>query len=514
MRITFFAAETTSFFANVGSNTQTHMTLMSPTVAVASDGSDLYTLNIMTGAATLVGYEKRDTSTIVHMEASRNRGSFYFVQNGVGLRYSLPNFQYMNWYGEASALAITEAVDGQLVWITYPSFMIAYRKDTESVFTTVSYPVAGVAMASMCVHSSYPNRLFVAGRVTGGVFGFRSYNTQTGAWTTILTDPASINRCTFTPDGNFVFLTTSSSIFVYSMTDANWQRIYSGTVNGLVVDPSANFILMAQHLKSVHKQTTLIQDPRNCGPGLYSLNTGLQSAADCQTCPAGSVCFSGSNISQCAPGSFSSSLGLRIQAQCSVCPAGSYCVGGTANQVCPLGSYSLATGITRLVDCGRCPAGFYCPNTTVIKACPANTNSPQGSSDLGQCTCDAGYKCEVTKVVHAEVTLPISVVDFEALRQQYIQAVAAAAGVLPSQVIIVSVTTASGTSGRRLFGLDGFTEIHTSIYNSIYEQKPHLALKSLQQELKARGLPRHQQNIKITLHHEVKGSSKALATRK
>ena len=112
-------------------------------------------------------------------------------------------------------------------------------------------------------------------------------------------------------------------------------------------------------------------------------------------------------------------------------------------------------------------------------------------------------------MVHAEVTLPITITDFETLRHAYINAVAAAAGVAPSQVIIVSVTSKLPT-GRRLLSGTEFAEIHTSIYGSKHIAQPALALLSLQRHLLVRGLPRHESNVKIVLHHEVTGSRKTL----
>jgi hypothetical protein len=135
--------------------------------------------------------------------------------------------------------------------------------------------------------------------------------------------------------------------------------------------------------------------------------------------------------------------------------------------------------------------------------------SPPGSSDHGSCTCNAGFRCDVTKVVHAEVTLPITIADFEPLRQAYINAVAAAAGVEPSQVIIVSVTSKTPT-GRRLLSMGEFAEVHTSIYGSKHIAKPTLALLTLQRHLKVRGLPRHESDLKVVLHNEVTGSKKTL----
>jgi hypothetical protein len=326
----------------------------------------------------------------------------------------------------------------------------------------------------------------------------------------VSTTLTSLNKCTFTPDGNFVVLTAITGTWLYSMTDGTFTKMYTGQINGIVVDPQSKFVLLARQQVGIYKQPVVIQDARNCGPGLFSTNGGLSSAAQCETCPAGSLCPGGANITQCTAGSFSAAAGLRTQGQCTACPAGSYCTGGTANALCPLGSYSLATSLTRVVDCGLCPAGFYCANTTAIVACPSNTFSPSGSSDLASCTCNAGYKCEVTKVVHAEVTLPISVIDFEALRQAYIEAVAAAAGVDPSQVVIVSVTS-STPGGRRLLSAREYAEVHTSIYGSRHIAQPHLALVTLQRHLEIRGLPRHESNLKITLHHEVSHSIKARA---
>jgi len=516
MRITLQSMRSPTFWANVGGNSLTMLTLASATTAIASDGSNLYRLGIDVNSTLLLDYDKRGNDPLTHISTALSQDSIYFVQGGLSFRFSLPILEFMNSYGDAGALGITEASDGGRVWVTYPTYMVSYRKDTESIQTTVSYPVPSVSIAAPCVHPAHPNKIFVAGRVTAGVFGFKSYDTVTRTWATLLDDPSAVVRCNFAPNGQFVFLTTTSSVFVFSMTESTLDRIYLGTTNGMLVDPLAGFVLVARQGGNVQRQRILIEDARNCGPGRYNINGGLQSVAECLNCPAGSLCPSGSNITQCRPGTFSLSTGLREQGQCTNCPAGSFCVGATARQLCPLGSYSLATGVTRVQDCGRCPAGFWCPNATVLRTCPPNTNSPAGSSDLGQCTCNAGYRCEVTKVVHAEVTLPISVADFNALRLQYIQAVAAAAGVSVSQVVIVSVTSATSSTGgarRRMLSAGEMVEIHTSIYNSQFNDKPHLALASLQRHLKLRGLPAHQPTIRVTLHNEVKSSSKALEVR-
>jgi hypothetical protein len=119
----------------------------------------------------------------------------------------------------------------------------------------------------------------------------------------------------------------------------------------------------------------------------------------------------------------------------------------------------------------------------------------------------------VVQVVHAEVTLPISIADFAALQAQYIAAVAAAAGVDPSQVIIVSITDGVGGGGRRLLNLGGgppsrmSVEIHTSIYGSAHTGAPHRALRDLDAQLVRAGLPAQSRTIQVFLHREVKGAA-------
>jgi hypothetical protein len=223
-------------------------------------------------------------------------------------------------------------------------------------------------------------------------------------------------------------------------------------------------------------------------------------------CPAGSLCPGGANITTCHAGTFSVSTGLREQGQCSPCPAGYFCLGGTDQELCPLGSYSLTAGLSTPTACSACPQGFYCTNTTVILACPSNTNSPAGSSDLGSCSCNAGYKCQITKVVHAEVTLPISVSEFATLQSAYRLAVAAAAGVDPSQIVIVSVTSVSPSGNRRLLSDRTFTEVHTSIYNSKYNASPHKALVTLNTHLARAGL--QHSGVRVTLHEEVQKANR------
>jgi hypothetical protein len=508
MRVVVSLTGAPTLLTSVNTNLQSFMTLMSSTQAIVSEGSALYRMNIATGVATNLNYPAVESLSYSHIEASRDRTSLYLVQTSI-YRVSLPALELQNQYLATNPTGVVEGLDGSTIWVTQSDGLAKFNMVTENLAATIPYP-AGISSvtASPCVHASYPDVVYVAGKAATGTFGFRSYRISTGAWSVVSTTLTSLNKCTFTPDGNFAVLTAITGTWLYSIADGTFVKMYTGQINGVIVDPQSQFVLLARQQVGVYKQFVTIQDARNCGPGLFSASGGLASAAQCETCPAGSLCPGGSNITQCLAGTFSATTGLRSQGQCTACQAGMYCTGGTHTELCPLGSYSLAPSLTRVVDCGLCPAGFYCPNTTVIVACPANTFSPSGSSDLASCTCNAGYKCEVTKVVHAEVTLPISVVDFEALRQAYINAVAAAAGVDPSQVIIVSVTSSS-PGGRRLLANRQFAEVHTSIYGSKHIANPLMAVATLQRHLKIRGLPRHESNIKVTLHHEVSHSMKA-----
>jgi hypothetical protein len=123
--------------------------------------------------------------------------------------------------------------------------------------------------------------------------------------------------------------------------------------------------------------------------------------------------------------------------------------------------------------------------------------------------CNAGFKCDVIQVVHAEVTLQMTVSDFYAVQTAYINAVAAAAGVNPSQVVIVAVTSAI-TPGRRrrLLSSEMNAQVHTSIYNSNHNAAPHRALETLNVNLLKQGLKEHL-GVKVSLHKEVRSSMKA-----
>jgi hypothetical protein len=506
MRVTATLIGSAVLTTSIGDNSQSSLALVSPTEVIVSEGSALHRVDITSNIAVRVEFISIESSPYVHIEMSRDKTSMYLVQSSV-YKVLMPAFDLQTQYVINGPTGVAEGLDGTTLWVTGTDGLTRFGITSEGAVDTAPYPPGVTSVtAGMCVHESYPDFVFLAGKASAA-FGFRKFQVSTRTWSVVTSAISSLNKCTFTPDGNFALLTNLAGTWLYSMAEGTYAKIFTGQVNSVIVNQ--NTIMLARQSFGVYHLVTRIDDPRNCGPGMFSASRGLTAASQCETCPAGSICPGGANNTLCAPGTFSASTGLRSQGQCSACSAGRYCTGGTAAQLCPLGSYSLATHLTSVFECTVCPAGFYCPNSTAIVVCPSNTMSPRGSSDHGSCTCNAGFRCDVTKVVHAEVTLPITIADFEPLRQAYINAVAAAAGVDPSQVFIVSVT-AKAPTGRRLLSVGEFAEVHTSIYGSKHIAKPAAALLTLQRHLVVRGLPPHESNMYVALHHEVTGSKKTL----
>ena len=207
----------------------------------------------------------------------------------------------------------------------------------------------------------------------------------------------------------------------------------------------------------------------SCGYGFYSPAV----SSNCTICPTGTMCNSSTTPSPipCGAGSYQPSTGASF---CSTCPVGQYCdsqttavptncaagtynpsPGGPSNTsciVCATGTYSLTIGSS--TNCPTCAANSYCTNPTTIAPCPTHTASVSGSSSLLQCQCVPGYSCAYTKRITAVVTLNTSLTNFNGnvggVQTSFLAAVASAAGVTPSQVVINNVASSGGS--RRLLG--------------------------------------------------------------
>jgi hypothetical protein len=178
----------------------------------------------------------------------------------------------------------------------------------------------------------------------------------------------------------------------------------------------------------------------------------LQSAGQCDICPAGVACLAGTGGGQppvpcgagyyCPPGTqfatqfacpmgrFSSGTNLQASTNCTVCPAGSFCSGGQitisgacrqgfycpqgtgrANDYpCFAGTFSSRTDLQAADQCSPCPVGSYCPvGSSATTQCPAgtytnvtNTASAGSAASLTSfpacTTCPAGFYCPLGSV--------------------------------------------------------------------------------------------------------------------
>ena len=202
-------------------------------------------------------------------------------------------------------------------------------------------------------------------------------------------------------------------------------------------------------------------------------NTWSDSNAGCQLCPPwsssrggtgplGCMCMGGLYLYQ-SPGAG--------QLSCMICPAGKYssgttntciaCPPGTYNggqaaaacTPCPPGTYGTADGFISASQCTPCPADKVCSDASTMEPCPTNTHSPPGSTSMRACVCDYGFDCTYTKAVKGKVLLPFPIEEFdEAKRQSFINAMAAAAGVSPDRIKIISVTKFTPSVSTREVG--------------------------------------------------------------
>ena len=222
----------------------------------------------------------------------------------------------------------------------------------------------------------------------------------------------------------------------------------------------------------------------SCGAGTYS---GVAAAAACvvcascstnaiatQTCAAGStsdttacVCSTGYTgngftcggaSAACAPGTYPSAVGSTACLSCQLgtfstasgatdastclpCGAGTYTntTASTGCLQCAAGTYS--TGLGYSTACAPCLANSFCRlAATTPEPCPPHTWSAPGASSRLDCACDKGFWCKYTKRITMTVTLNCTLGDFNNnvgnVRTEMIAAIAAAANVAPSQVVI------------------------------------------------------------------------------
>lgn len=168
-----------------------------------------------------------------------------------------------------------------------------------------------------------------------------------------------------------------------------------------------------------------------CANGTFSQAPG---ASVCLSCGTSGVSLSGTtSCTSCVLGTIPS----RNRTVCVPCPAGYYCGIGVV-YACPLGTYSLKTGLTSKSQCPPCPGDYFCRSPLTIQKCPENTWSPEGSITRHYCRCNNGYIC--TYFMTDTGKIMISLTPDMIQEQDWIDAIAQAAGVHPSMVQLLSVT--------------------------------------------------------------------------
>ena len=165
-----------------------------------------------------------------------------------------------------------------------------------------------------------------------------------------------------------------------------------------------------------------------------------------------------SNCTLCNPGTYSDVLAATLPSTCTQCPKGTYSTGNGMDSVslcqnCRPGTYQPNTGITTNSSCQTCARDYYCPIASVQEKCPSGTFSEPGGISQLNCRCTAGYYCAYKEMITAVISLNVSKANFDNntnnIRTNFISAVAAAAGVTASDVVITSVQTRTGGGSRR-----------------------------------------------------------------
>jgi len=249
---------------------------------------------------------------------------------------------------------------------------------------------------------------------------------------------------------------------------------------------------------------------QECHAGEWSIS----SATVCSKCNIGTFSNSTrvSSCTACSSGTFSVSLG---QTKCTVCNAGEiissstlgciscpltyYCPSDGNMYECPLGTYVNQSGLSSITQCQLCPVNFFCVDQITMELCPLHTHSNPGASSKLSCICDSGYTCTYKKSLKAIVTLPMTQTQFLMVQDQFIQAVADAAGVSVDKVTIISITPETTQNRRLLKGKTISVKVNIQGSHGIHQIETHL---------KRKGLPDPVTRIRVQHDHHVHTSLK------
>ena len=227
-----------------------------------------------------------------------------------------------------------------------------------------------------------------------------------------------------------------------------------------------------------------------CASGMYSNITG---ATECLNCPIGSYSntLGQTHCDSCNLGEIMALSNIG----CIKCPLTFYCLPDGRMYECPLGTYTNSSGLYRADQCIPCLTNYFCVDHTTMELCPLHTHSYPGAYSKLFCLCDSGYTCTYKKSLKAIVTLPMTQSQFLMVQDQFIQAVADAAGVTVDKVTILAVIPQTTPQNRRLLN-DKHVQVKVHI-------KGGKRLHQLEKHLKRKGIPKPSTRTRIQQDHHV-----------
>ena len=187
----------------------------------------------------------------------------------------------------------------------------------------------------------------------------------------------------------------------------------------------------------------------HCPVGYQLVNsiggTFLHDAQRCAPCPIDSYIFDSNNS----------------KLSCQPCPIGATCNGGSLKGLvegsvwvgneetglytlssCPAG-YEIVETVTQYgQQCLFCPASSFCEGGTAAAIpCPQGTFSTPGSN--------SSVACKPVVFVTVDISLPLSLPDFESNQDKFVRALSAAAGVAIGNVVVTSFSGVGRRSWRK-----------------------------------------------------------------
>ena len=127
-----------------------------------------------------------------------------------------------------------------------------------------------------------------------------------------------------------------------------------------------------------------------CNAGTYKSETGSAACSECEANTySDSIAADSSETCTACPSNSNSDAGSATASDC-ICPAG---YGGAECTACAAGTHKSGAGYH---DCTSCDTGTYsdAAGQDDCTQCPDNTLSPEQSTDISDCICEAGYTAD------------------------------------------------------------------------------------------------------------------------